>query len=102
MGSSSYWTWVFAGLFVASGLPLAVVEDAGWRNLCGGFSLIGLGGFALSMVRDAVRSGQIRLHATVIRRARSPRLFWATLALIDAAGLGVLVGAVWALFVKPL
>jgi hypothetical protein len=93
MGSSSYWTWVFAGLFVASGLPLAVVEDAGWRNLCGGFSLIGLGGFALSMVRDAVRSGQVRLNLTVIRRTRSPRL---------AAGLGVLVGAVWALFVKPL
>jgi hypothetical protein len=100
MGSSSYLTWIFAGLFVACGLPLFWADDAGWRNLWGGLSLIGLGGFALSMVRDAVKSGQVRLNLTVIRRARSPRLFWATLALIAAAGLIVLVGAAWALFLK--
>ena len=100
MGASSPWTWVFAGLFVACGLPLAVVEDPAWRNLWGGLSLTGLGGFALSIVRDAVRSGQVRLNPTVIRRARSPRLFWAALALIAAAGLGVLAGAAWALVFK--
>jgi hypothetical protein len=93
-------TWVLAGLFVVCGLPLAVVEDAGWRNTWGGFSLLGLGGFALSMVADAVQSGQIRLNLSVIRRAQSPRLFWATLAVIATAGLGVLVGAAWALFFK--
>ena len=100
MGTSSYWTWVLAGLFVVCGLPLAVVEDSGWRNTWGGLSLIGLGGFALSMVRDAVKSGEIRLNFSRIRRADSPRLFWATLALIAAAGIGVLVAAAWALAFK--
>ncbi len=100
MGSSTYLTWVFAALFVACGLPLFFVEDVGWRNTWGGLSLIGLGGFALSMARDAVKSGEVRLNFSRIKRADSPRLFWATLALIAAAGVSVLVAAVWALFFK--
>ena len=100
MGIPKHLTWAFAGLFVACGLPLFWAEDPGWRNVWAGLSLLGLGGFALSMVRDAVMSGQVRLNLTVIRRARSPRLFWATLALIAAAALGVLVGAAWALVFK--
>jgi hypothetical protein len=52
------------------------------------------------MVRDAVKSGEIRLNFSRIRRADSPRLFWATLALIAAAGIGVLVAAAWALAFK--
>ncbi len=100
MGASRYLTWVFAGLFVACGLPLAFVEDPAWRDAWGGASLIGLGGFALSMARDAVKSGEIRLNFSRIRRADSPRLFWAAIALVVAAGLGVLVSAAWALFIK--
>jgi hypothetical protein len=52
------------------------------------------------MARDAVKSGEVRLNFSRIKRADSPRLFWATLALITAAGVGVLVSAVWALFFK--
>jgi len=93
-------TWAFAGLFVLCGLPLFWVEDSGWRNTWGGLSLIGLGGFALAMAADAVTSGQVRLNLTVIRRAQSPRLFWAALALIASAGLAVLIAAGWALAFK--
>jgi hypothetical protein len=100
MGASRYLTWVFAGLFVACGLPLAFVEDPAWRDAWGGASLVGLGSFALSMVRDAVKSGEVRINPTVIRRADSPRLFWAALSLIAAAGTVVLVSAVWVLVFK--
>ena len=100
MGAPTYLTWVFAALFVACGLPLFFVEEVTWRNIWGGLSLLGLGGFALSMTRDAIKSGEVRFNHTLIKRADSPRLFWATLALIAAAGLGVLVAAVWALFFK--
>ncbi len=100
MGAPTYLTWVFAALFVACGLPLAFVEDPAWAHRWGGLSLIGLGGFALSMARDAVKSGEVRLNFSRIKRADSPRLFWATLALIAAAGVSVLVAAVWALFFK--
>ena len=82
---------------MACGLPLFWAEDPAWRNAWGGLSLIGLGGFALAMAADAVQSGQVRLNLSVIRRAQSPRLFWAALALIAAAGIGVLVAAAWAL-----
>ena len=101
MGFQKYLTWVFAALFVACGLPLFFLEDSGWRHIWGGVSLIGLGGFALSMVRDAVQSGEVRFNHTLIKRADSPRLFWAALALIAATGVVVLVAAVWALFFKP-
>lgn len=100
MGFFKYLTWVFAGLFVACGLPLFWVEDAGWRNVWGGLSLLGLGGFALAMAGDAARSGQVRINLTRIRRAQSPRLFWAVLALIASAGLAVLAAAAWALAFK--
>jgi len=100
MRATSTLTWVFAGLVVAFGLSLAVVEDPAWANRWGGLSLLCLAGFAFSMVRDAVRSGEVRFNFSPIRRADSPRLFWAALALIAAAGLGVLVAALWALFFK--
>jgi hypothetical protein len=73
MSASSYLTWVLAGLFVVCGLPLAVVEDSDWRNTWGGLSLIGLGGFALSMVRDAVKSGEIRLNFSRLALAAAPQ-----------------------------
>lgn len=101
MGFLKYLTWVFAGLFVAFGLPLAVIEDPAWRDRWGGLSLLSLAGFAFSMVRDAVKSGEVRFNFSRIRRADSPRLFWATLAVIAAAGSGVLAAALWALFFKP-
>ena len=101
MRTTSSLTWIFAGLFVAFGLPLAVVEDPAWANRWGGLSLLCLAGYAFSMVRDAVKSGEVRLNFSRIRRADSPRLFWTALALVSAAGAGVLAAAVWALFFKP-
>ena len=102
MGFLKHLTWVFAGLFVASGLPLLFVEDRLWAHRWGGLSLVFLGSFALSLVRDAVMSGEVRLNHTRIRRADRPRLFWAALGLIAAAALGVLASALWVLAFKPL
>ena len=102
MPASSPLTWIFAGLFVAFGLPLAVVEDPAWGHRWAGLSLFCLAGFAFSLVRDAVRSGEVRLNVSRICRANSPRLFWAALALVAAAGLGVLATAVWVLVFKAL
>jgi len=102
MGVPKHLTWIFAGLFVASALPLAIVEDRAWGHRWAGLSLVCLGGFAFSMVRDAVKSGEVRFNLSRIRRADSPRLFWATLALIASAGIGVLATAGWVLFFKPI
>ena len=102
MGLLKHLTWVFAGLFVACGLPLLFVEDRAWGHRWAGLSLVFLAGFAFSMVRDAVRSGEVRLNFSRIRRADSPRLFWAAPALVSAAGAGVLASAVWVLFFKAI
>ncbi len=93
--------WLCGGLFVAFGLPLAVVEDRGWQHVLGGISALSLGGFGLAMAGDGVAKGQIRLHFSVIRRAARPRAFWAAVALAAAAGAGAVASAFWALVFKP-
>ena len=93
-------TWLLAGLFLLFGLPLVITEDPTWARRWAGMSTLCLGGFALSMVRDALRSGQIRLQHTVIRRYQHPRFFWSAVLLVMAAGLGVLCAALWFLFFK--
>jgi len=92
--------WVFAALFVIFGLPLAVVEDQGLRRLCGSLSLVGLGGFALCLAGDGLASGAIRWQFSLIERAKQPVAFWAAVAIVTLAGLGVLVAAAWAAFFK--
>ena len=52
------------------------------------------------MVFDGVSKGEIRVQFDVIKRATQPRLFWATVALIGAAGIAVMVSAAWILFFK--
>ena len=48
----------------------------------------------------SVAKGKIRVQFSVIERASQPRLFWALVALIAAAGIVVLARAAWALFFK--
>ncbi|MDX1401105.1 MAG: hypothetical protein R3245_04210 [Kiloniellales bacterium] len=93
-------TWFFAGLFLLFGLPLAVTEDPDWARFWAGMSMLSLGAFALSMVRDALITGQIQFYHSTIRYASRPWLFWAAVAVITAAGFGVLIAGVWILFFK--
>ena len=92
--------WVFGGLFVVFGLFLALADGTTARDFWGGLSVTSLGSFALAMAFDGVSKGEIRLQFNVIRRATQPRLFWATVALIGATGIGVMVSAAWVLFFK--
>ena len=92
--------WLFGALFVLFGLPLAVVEDGGWARVWGGLSLLSLGGFALAMAGDGMVKGQIRVQFSRIQRTTQPWLFWATIALVSATGVVVIITAVWVLFFK--
>jgi hypothetical protein len=93
-------TWIFGGLFVAFGVPLVLSEGVEGRRFWAGLSTLCLGGFGVSMARDALATGQIRLQTSVIRRAARPRLFWAAVVLVAAAGVGVLITGFWFLFFK--
>lgn len=90
-------TWICASLFVLFGAAALLTEAADWRRFLGGLSVLSLGAFAVSMVRDALASGQIRLQYSVIRRAQQPRLFWAAILAIAVAGMIVLIGGLWLL-----
>ncbi|HSR55399.1 MAG TPA: hypothetical protein VLN73_04120 [Alphaproteobacteria bacterium] len=96
------WMWVFAGLFVAFGLMMAVSDAPGTKNTFGGLSIASLGSFALAMAADGILTGQIRIQFDVIERAKRPRLFWSSVTLVLAAGIVVMVGAVWVLFFKAI
>ncbi len=98
--TSSRLMWVFGGLFVVFGLFMAVADGTTARDIWGGLSITSLGSFALAMVFDGVSKGVIRVQFDVIKRATQPRLFWATVALIGAAGIAVMVSAAWILFFK--
>lgn len=91
--------WVFGGLFVVFGLLMTIVDETA-RNLWGGLSVASLGGFALAMAFDGILKGEIRVQFNVIRWATQPRLFWAAVFVICAAGIVVLVSAAWILFFK--
>ena len=93
-------TWILAGLFLLFGLPLLATDGEAGRRFWAGLSTLSLGGFALSMAHDALLSGQLRLQNSTIYYARQPRVFWAMVALIVAAGLATLGTALWLLFFK--
>ena len=97
---STRFTWIFAALFLLCGLPLLIVDDAGARNLWGGLSAAGLGGFALAMAYNATATGTIRLQFSTIVRAASPYKFWAAVGLVGLAGLGVIAAGGWLLVFK--
>ena len=87
-------------MFVGFGLLMAAADDMATRHVWGGLSVASLGGVALAMVFDGVSKGEIRVQFDVIRRADRPRVFWAAVVVIGAAGIVVLVSAVWILFFK--
>lgn len=92
--------WLCAALVVVFGLPLAFLDDMGWRNTFGGLSASSLGLFAFAMAGNGLATGQIRIHFSVIHRARQPRLFGAAIGLVCAAGTAVVSAVVWALIFK--
>ena len=92
--------WLCGALFVLFGLPLAFLEDTVWRHICGGLSVLSLGLFALAMVGDGLVKGKIRIQFSLIDRATQPRIYWAAIALISAAGIGVVIAAIWVFFFK--
>lgn len=97
---SKHLTWVFVGLFVLFGALVFASESAPWRRFWAGLSMLTLGGFAFSFVRDALTTGQMRVQYSVIRYAAQPRLFWATVVLVVGAGVVVVIGGLWVLFFK--
>ena len=92
--------WLCGALFVLFGLPLAVIEDTVWKHVSGGLSILFLSLFAFSMVGDGLVKGKIRLQFSWIYRATQPRAFWASIALVLCAGMGVMITAIWVLFFK--
>ena len=86
--------------FVVCGVQLAWVEDLRWKNVWGGLSLFGLGGFAVAMAMDGVAKGRLKLQHNTLYRDKTPRLFWAITGLIFLAGCVVVVAGIWALFFK--
>ena len=93
-------TWVFVGLFVLFGASILMTESAVWRQFWAGMSALSLSGFALSMVKDALSTGQIRVQNSVVHYADQPRLFWVAVIVIAAAGVAALIAGLWALFFK--
>ena len=92
--------YLCGALVVLFGLPLAVIEDTVWKHVCGGVSTLSLSLFAFFMAGDGVVKGKIRLQFSWIYRATQPRAFWASIALVLCAGMGVMIAAIWALFFK--
>lgn len=86
--------------FVLCGVQLAWVDDQYWKNFFGGMSLLGLGGFAVSMAMDGVSKGHLKLQYNTLHRAKTPRMFWAVTILILLAGGVVVAGGIWAIFLK--
>lgn len=93
-------TWILMGLFLLFGLLLLATDGEAGRRFWAGMSTLSLGGFALSMAHDALVTGQLRLQTSIIYYARQPRVFWAMVALIVAAGLATLGTGFWLLFFK--
>ncbi|MFA3920201.1 hypothetical protein [Ruegeria hyattellae] len=96
----TYLMWLFAALFVVTGLPLALTEDEQWQRLWGGSSALSLGLFAILMAADGLVRGQIRINTSIVRRSSQPRLFFSVIALVLVAGIGVIIAAIWAIFFK--
>ena len=49
--------WIFVGLSVLFGTSILMTESAVWRQFWAGMSALSLGGFAVSMFKDALSTG---------------------------------------------
>lgn len=92
--------WSFAALVLIFGLMLLAAEERETQRWLVALTTFCLGGFALAMAADGVTKSQIRLQTSVINRNTRPRVFWATVAMVAAAGLGTLATSFWAAFFK--
>jgi hypothetical protein len=92
--------WIFAGLFLLFGLPLLLVEDKSWVRVLISLSCFSLGGFALAMAADGLVRGKIKFQFSLIKRQQQPLTYWAAIGLVFAAGIGVIITAIWAAFFK--
>ena len=88
-------TWVLAALFLVFGVGMLLFDADPWRHVFAGLSSLALGGFAVSMARDAWRSGVLRLNLSVIRYAQRPRLFVCLVIGIAITGVVVIGAGVW-------
>jgi hypothetical protein len=93
-------TWHFVGAFILFGVFMLLAEDTGWRPLWVGLCTLSLGGFAFSMVRDALVGGEMRLQNVSLRRADHPWRFWAAVAVVAVAGTATCVGGLWFLLTR--
>ena len=91
---------MFACLFVLFGLLGLTSNNRIWRQTWGGLSTLSLGGFALSLVQDALRTGRLRFQFSILTRAHQPRLFWLAIALTTVAGMGTVIAGLWLLVLK--
>ncbi len=98
--SPKYLMGFLAGLVIIFGVLawLAGGEEA--KTWLLPLALLSLGGFGLAMAWEAVVAGEICIERTTIRRAEKPRLYWAAVAVVGAAGGGVLVGVIWRVLFK--
>jgi hypothetical protein len=92
--------WGAAALFLIFGLLLLAAEDRGNQRWLVALTTFWLGCFALAMAADGVAQSRIRLQTSVIHRNSRPRLFWAAVGLVAAAGAGTIVTSFWAFFFK--
>ena len=96
-------TLIFGGLtflFLSFAVVAMVAESRVWGQSWAGLLLLSLGGFGVSMAKDALSTGQIQGRFSVIHYANQPRLFWATVIFHVAAGVVLFITGLWALFFK--
>ena len=92
-------TWIFAGLFLAFGIPLIwLPKPSPAVYLFAGLSTISLGGFGIALAFDAARSGQLRLQGSTLRRSAAPKIFPLAVYGIGSCGVAVVGTGVWFLF----
>lgn len=96
----SYLTWILFGLFFLFGFAMLTDFGLASRETWGGLCVVALGAFALSVVKDALTSGQVLIRLSFVRRASQPRLFWIVTLLYGATGVVVLIGGIWMLFFR--
>ena len=96
-------TLIFSGLLLLFGsftVVAKVAESKVWGQSWAGLALLSLGGFGVSLVKDALTTGHFQLGNFDYHYAHQPRLFWAAAILTAAAGVAFFIMGLWLLFFK--
>jgi hypothetical protein len=93
-------TWIFLGLFFLFGIFMLMAQSASRRQIWAGLSVLSVGSFVVSVVKDALTTGQIQMEYSAIYRATQPWGFWASVIIFAVGGTIALIGGVWILFFK--